>query len=376
MMRNLANIVLLVLFPLLLATGCRKQIEVEDVPQLNIYLHIPYLSMTRADEGRVPSEIAAENAIHSLQIWAFLSEDFGELPAGTCIGYLSPSPQFLSNGTLNHFAMPLDEELAEAHPDVDLYVLANAISAGYPDLSEQTSRGTLDYLMIRQKAFGINENGSPVYTSVPSTGLPFSGVGKGLKMSGTYPVLSLETVTLKRAVSKLRFVFSQLADDEGPFNDCSVTGIRINGSCICSQEFVFNEGTEPYKIMNGMYETTEMVFPAISSANIACCTEPVRYAFSGQTARAYETLILQGIADGELSSHGLCYLRESDRKLTGQVDYVLNGTQGSASFTMKDPGDFARNHSWIVYVYFTRDAIQFTVSWTPWEEGHDFVLTN
>jgi hypothetical protein len=119
-----------------------------------------------------------------------------------------------------------------------------------------------------------------------------------------------------------------------------------------------------------------MTFPGLTADEIACSATPEDYAFDGQTALEYETLIRQGLAAGELTSCGLSYLRETDRQLTGTISYVLNGVPGTAEFSMKDPGDFARNHSWIVYLYFTSDAIQFTVSWTLWEEGHDFILTD
>lgn len=375
MMRRVAHIGFWLLLPLLVVAGCAREPLVDLVPHLSISLDIPRPALTRADEGRFPSETEAENAINTLQIWVFLSEAAAGFPAGTCIGYIAPDPLFLSDGSENQYALPLNPKIAEAHPDVDVYVLANAASAGHTELDGSTTRAALDALVMTGSFFGLSGN-SPACTAVPEGGLPFAGVGKSLTMKGTYPVLSVDSVTLTRTVSKLRFVFSQLADEEGPFNDCSITGIQINGGAISRSEYLFNTSSDPYRIVPSLYESSAMVFPGLASNEIAGTVDPTLYAFQGQTALEYETLIQKGIADGNLTSWGLSYLRETDKQLSGTVSYMLNGFPGSASFTMKDPGDFARNHSWIVYLYFTRDAIQFTVTWTLWDEGHDFILTD
>lgn len=36
---------------------------------------------------------------------------------------------------------------------------------------------------------------------------------------------------------------------------------------------------------------------------------------------------------------------------------------------------FSRNTSWIVYIFFLRDEMKFTVSWTDWLDGGFFNLT-
>ena len=372
-MMRLRTVIGFLLLLLLLLSGCGSR-HPEQAPQLNLFVHIPQPVLSRADVGMVSSESEAENVIHTLQIWVFLSEACAGHPAGYCLGYLAPEPQFLSLGDENRYALPLEQAVADAHPDVDVYVLANAAAAGVSGLDEGTSRTTLDGLVMDGDCFGLLGT-TPARTSVPEEGLPFTGVGKGMKMKGSYPVLSLDVVTVRRAISKLRFVVCQLVDVEGPFNDCSITDVRIDGG-IAGAEYLFNDSADPYKIVPNFYESSKLIFPALSSAAIAGNTAPDDYAFDNQSAAAYEALVLKGIEDGVLTSYGLGYLRETDRKLTGTVSYVLNGWPGSVNFEMRDPGDFARNHSWIVYLYFTRDAIRFTVSWTPWEEGHDFNLTD
>ena len=373
-MMRFRSLIWLLVIALPVLSGCTHK-SFTSVPKLQVSIHIPQPFQTRADEGSVPSETEAEDRIHTLQIWVFLSRACAGHPAGTCIGYLAPDPLYLRETSETLFALPLEPAVANEHPDVDVYVLANAASTGHGDLDANTSQSTLNSLVMDGTVFGLRGN-KPACTEVPEEGLPFAGVGKSMKMKGDYPVMKLDVVTLTRAVSKLRFVFSQLADSEGPFSDCSVTGIQIGGSAISSAEYVFNDRVTPYKIVPNLYETARMDFAGLASGQIALNEHPEDYAFSGQTAREYELLIQQGIEDGVLTSCGLSYLRETNRKLSGRIDYVLQGIPGYAEFEMKDEGDFARNHNWIVYLYFTRDAIRFTVSWTPWEEGHDFYLTD
>ena len=355
------------------ALGCmRDDILDMDSPQLNIYIDIPQPALTKAEVGPVASETAQEYAIHSLQIWVFLSEACGDYPAGYCLGYIKPSPLHL-NTSGSSFAIPINEDIANAHPNVDVYVIANAEATGYANLDGFTSRAFLLAMQINGALFG-SSGVYPSCTSVPEEGLPFTGVGKNLRIKGSYPVLKVDAVRLTRVVSKMRFVFSQLVDEDGPINQCQITDVRINGGGLALSEFVFNDSGNPYKIGPSGYATAPMGFELPADFAIAGNEDPEAYAYNGQTAQEYSDLVAEGIDSGYLSDLGHCYLRETDRKLTGSISYVLNGTAGTANFEMKDTGDFARNHYWIVYLYFTRDAIEFTVSWTPWEKGHDYYL--
>ena len=74
---------------------------------------------------------------------------------------------------------------------------------------------------------------------------------------------------------------------------------------------------------------------------------------------------------------GLTYFRESDKQLTGTITYTYtdNGVKKDnqeATFSMADPGDFLRNHSWIIYIYYMDSKI-YTLTVTnigmrKWEE--------
>ena len=373
MMRKLRTISVVLLLAAI-ALGCRRDDILDmDSPQLSVYIDIPQPVLTKADVGSVAAETAQEYSIQSMQIWVFLSQACGNYAAGYCLGYLQPSPLYFNTSGSN-YSLPINADIAEAHPNVDVYVIANAEAAGYPNLNGFTSRAQLEALMMGGERFGISD-GAPSCTSVPEDGLPFTGVGRNMQMKGTYPVLKVDVVRLTRAVSKMRFVFSQLIDDEGPVNQCEITGVTINGGGLAVSEYLFNDSANPFKIGPDGYYSNPMEFALPADFDIALNSEPETYAYIGQGAQEYSDLIAEGIDNGVLSDLGLCYMRETDRKISGTISYNLNGRPGSADFEMHDTGDFARNHYWIVYLYFTRDAIEFTVSWSFWEKGHDYVLT-
>ena len=374
-MRKLLRVISMLLLLAAMAPGCRRP-DVSDgsVPELNVFIDIPQPVLTRADEGNVANESDAEYQIHTLQIWVFLSQACGNFPAGYCVGYLKPAPHYFKTGG-SSYAIPIDAAIAEAHPDVDVYVIANAEAAGCGSIGGATTRAQLDALTMSGTTFGVY-GGTAAVSEVPDAGLPFTGVGKGLRIKRTYPSLSVDAVRLTRAVSKVRFVFAQLVDDEGPMTTCAVRGVQIYGGGIAAAEYLFNDTANPYKILASQYESSSMNFFIPSTFSIAPNTDPEAYAFKGQGAQEYANLIASGLETGALTSLGRAYLRETDRKLSGTISYRLNGVDGSVTFVMKDTGDFARNHDWIVYLYFTRDAIKFTVSWTPWEEGHDYYITD
>ena len=373
MMRKLRLISILLLLAAF-ALGCmRDDILDTDSPQLNIFIDIPQPVLTKADVGPVASETAQEYAIHTLQIWVFLSEACGNYAAGYCLGYIKPSPLYFNTASGSDFAFPINADIAEAHPNVDVFVIANAESAGYANLDGFTSRAQLEALIMNGELYGTTGS-APSCTSVPGSGLPFTGVGKNMRMKGTFPVLKVDAVRMTRAVSKMRFVFSQLVDEDGPLNECEITDVRINNGGLALSEYLFNDTANPYKIGPSGYASSPMVFSVPDNFDIAGNSQPEDYAYKGQTAQEYSDLVAEGIDSGVLSQMGLCYLRETDRKITGSISYYLNGLPGTVNFEMRDTGDFARNHYWIVYLYFTRDAIEFTVSWTPWEEGHDYYL--
>lgn len=393
-MSKFARILLLLLTTALLAAACQRTLE---QPTLTIWLDIDAPMETKAEEGSVPAD-ASEDAIKDLRIWVFLHDPVDDNPADDlAFGYIKPnsSADPLTQYENRYHIIPLPAEIAQNKPAVDIYVIGNPSTVGQGNLNANTTRGTLDGLIMNGELFGIKNN-KPKQTTVPSNGLPYTGVAKGLSMTGSYPVMRVDMVKVRKAVSKFRFVFCQLRDEAGPtIKNLNVTGLTLNGvdaqgdfaengPNISLTEFLFNDSAKAYKVY-GYRESPIVLDPPTSIRRYAA---PEEYAFNPPTdpalqesyARQYEALINDGINTKKvLTEAGKCYLRETDKQLAGKVTYTYEDgdttIEKEATFKMHAPGDFARGRSWIVYVYFLRESMQFSVSWTGWEEGREWDLT-
>ena len=88
---------------------------------------------------------------------------------------------------------------------------------------------------------------------------------------------------------------------------------------------------------------------------IAANTHPNMYVHTTQSPQDYELMISRGLSTNpaELTQVGPFYLRETDKKLTGKIQYSINnGEIRTATFSMHDAGDFSRNHTWTVYAFY------------------------
>lgn len=356
--------------------GCQREpLSGEPTGTLCVRLRLPESLTSKADSWEGLSPTDAETVMKDLRIWVYLSEDFDATrKAGYRLGYINPNQgTYRQTGFEDRYFLIVPAEIAQAQPDVDVYVLANTASLNLKSYQKEgVSCSSLDALTFTGSYFGIKADGTPEYTALTSNGLPYSAVGKQLKMDGAYPSLNVETVTLERLVSKLRIVTSRLSDAVGPVVEATIDAVEIDGGQIPVQEYVFNDSGQPYKIGTD-YVSQALSFPVPDS--IASNENPVEYAWNASyTPEAYEAKVLSGIAAGDLTEIGMCYLRESDKPLSGTIRYTMGGVQYTRSF-QAPAGGFARNHSWTVYFYFLRDQMQFTVSYTPWEHGADFTVT-
>lgn len=392
-MKSLVRIWLLLMVTVLTTATCRKDV-VEETADLIIWLDIEAPDYTKAEEGNVPAE-TAENAIDDLRIWVFLHDVADHFTNGkndALLGYIKPKGK-ANNATdpltqyENRYHIPVSKTIAETKPTVDVYVIGNAASVGQGGLSSGTTRATLDGLVMQGTSFGVDANGKPACTEVPANGLPYTGVAKGSSMMGTYPVMSVEMVSVRKAVSKFRFVLCQLRDDAGPMiKNLQITSLSLTGDNIASSEYLFNDSAQPYKL-NG-YRTSDIVFDV--PASVRRYAAPEEYVYSPPEnagpsemdayVRQYEALIDDGINNKKvLTEAGKCYLRETDKQLTGKVGYSYdsgeNTVNAEATFSMHAPGDFVRGRSWIVYVYFLRETMHFSVSWSDWVNGNTWDLT-
>lgn len=349
-----------------------------DDPQasLDIFIRFPDQSQTKAG-SEVEPDNEKETRIVDLRIWVFDSAH-NDQP----LGFLAPTKVDYSGETVHKFTILLDKDVASNIQKADVYILANAKSAGldmggglspvktgndYKPWSDLTA-GELDGIMIGEDKFGIKLNTDattygPTNTGVlDSEGLPFSSVGKGLDVGKSGSHLSVETVELVRAVSKVQFVFSQFMDaQEVKPAEFTIVGLKLNGDKLAEKEFIF-----PGTAYTGGYLANDLDFPvtAYTKDMIAGYNDPASFECqNGESAQAYQSRINEGIKSGFLTRGPLCYLKESAKGLDGVFSYYLAGESENknVTFSMANGETFSRNRSWIVYIYFMNDRMGISV---------------
>ena len=336
---------------------------------LNIYVYAPERPMlTRADVGEIAHREIAESTVHTLQIWVFKHSD------GDLVGYLNATPSFLNETDGQElFRMKVEKEFADHPVNVDVYVVANVESVGLT-LGKNTERDDLDAAKIGEGSFGVSTRVS----EVPDAGLPMSGVEKDQPIYGSYPTLrigsqdAMTTVQLTRAVSKLRFVLCRIASEDDK-ELVSIDGIQLDGGMIPTKSYLM-PGTYTYSsdpVAPTDYETNPIVYVNTANkllkADIPTVVNPMKYAYETQAAQDYENMINGAIAgtykaaesDQPVKQLGLTYLRESDKQLTGTIQYSVQQKGNTdetqvdhTTFSIAAPGDFYRNRSWIIYVFY------------------------
>lgn len=349
---------------MLLLTACSSSNDQVEEPQpavqqptmLTIYVYSPEHPMiTRADVGPV-SASEAENKITSLQLWIYDTN-------GNKVGYLSTTETATLNaGTGAVYQIPVSDEFAQQKPNVDVYVLANVTPTNcgiIAPFTESTSRDALlNDAKITTDHYGLSE----LTTTVPTDGLPMAGSLKNQPVVGDAPVLRIGTTEqiaiapLTRAVSKLRFFF---ANTDGA-SKLTIQNITLSAGTIPNMEYLFPQN-------QALTYNSNSVGLLTNGIEVVSKNKPADYVYNGQTAQEYETLMM----GAGLSEVGPFYLRESPRMVEGTINYTIEGIEGSqsATFKMKELGDFLRNHSWIVYAYYEGlSGLQVvTVDVTPWK---------
>lgn len=356
LLREGLGVGLLLLLFLLLLFSCSKDHETTPPDKqggvLNIYVYPSDDPMvTRADDGRL-NPYTLERDVKSLKIWVFKHDNSADTDIP--LHYLSPDEPQLLGTRPKLFQIALTEAQVEAltgdAKQVDVYVLANAESVGLSALNETSTRAQVRDALIASDYFGT----TTLTTDISANGLPMSGCADNISVVGTYPVLSLPVVHLTRCVSKLRFVMAQNKDVE---SSISINSIQLNGNLFPESEYVFNTTNNPYRL-SGSYISGATSFTPVE---VAKTSEIANLIYDSQNIQDYEDLVDKIIADGEASQLGPYYFRESDRSLTGTIEYTItdeNNVQLSPktkNFSMSDvPGNynFSRNHTWMVYVYY------------------------
>ena len=381
---------------LLLLTACSgsssdggdEPVPTSSKPVLRIYIFPPDRpAITRADDLGYVEATEEENKIHSLYVWVFERNE-SNLGNSLLVGYVSLGNLTLSATGNGEVTMEIIDTFAdkimtaEKRPRVDVYVAANVTSANcgisFAGLTNKgvTKESDLEPLFIGSHYFGVT---SPML-GVPADGLPMSGVLKDQVIAGTSPVFRVGTeqrlsnVQLVRAVSKIRFVFCMSSSNT---DNVAVNNIVLNGSVLPKEEYLFltddyNKVTQKWRVkvsepsVAADYDESSATLISIPSGTttIKKNDDPYSYSYDGKmTGQAYENLINEGVKNNELSDLGTVYLRESDKKLAGVINYEIipYGTttpnaKTEASYSMKNAGEFSRNHTWIVYGYFVTNG--------------------
>lgn len=369
----------IVLSALMLAGACSRLDEQNAA--LNIYVRLPEDVTTKAATDW-STLFNRETRINDLKIWVFLNESTdASLPAGQLLGYLEPKQLNVVSGKVQKFTIPLKKEEAAKIKKVDVYVLANSLAIQMQEVGKTTTSAELDALTLSGNRFGIAVNGTPTNTSViDNQGLPYTAVGKALTLSRSGSNLSLdnETLELVRTVSKVQFVFSQIMLSSGdkpvPF---SINWLELDSGQIPEQEYLFNDSANKYKIGNE-YVPRALTFPNLPSKNdIAGNTNPSSYVFdsSNETPQEYQARIYEALVNNTLTGYAPCYLRESDKALTGKINYTL-GTLApkTLEFSMSTGEKFTRNSSWVLYFYINNNSLSLSVAYSPWTPVDSYTI--
>ena len=373
------------LMAMLAVTCTRRELFLPQEPVLYVKVNIPDAVLTKAETG-VHNPLAAERTVSSLQVWVFRA---GATTSAGLIGYKSLDPDALAatglaNGSAARFSIPVDKAILEENPlpHVDVYSVINGASAGFTIDEFASAAGDwtkvspteLAAFVIDEDRFGVTD----LVSEVPAGGLPMAGLMKNEPMTGEYPVLTISTLTLTRAVSRLRFVFCQMTENGNPVDVFNITGISLSGQIGQNEKLLTDQVYSTHTYLTRLFDSSGYV--DLNKSWTTGLPEPARNASPGtylydgsQTTQEYEDLIDGGISAGVLTQWGLTYLRETDKQLSGTISYTV-GTGASmrsktATFTM-DAGDFTRNHSWIIYGYFIGGRLVVQPTVLPWIAGN------
>ena len=385
---------LLPLMLLLCLTACSKSDKDTDTSaptKMYIYVHAPQTAVpTRAYPDDDVDPIGNEAKVYSLQIWVFTHE------SNKLLGYFSPSETSGLNKPNGYevYQMTIDEDYAETEEDdrenVDVYILANVKDANcHLTLDHTTTRAELEAAVLAhgdtEDAFGLT---APVSTVTEGVGLPMSGALRNQKVVGSAPVLRLDDsgqvaqVHLIRTVSKLRFAFANQMGSEALI----IKSIKLNTTMIPEAQYLFMADGEPYnrerchiKTESG-YNTTTPELLAATIDDVPFIEQPVIYAWGNEELepQVYESMLDAAAAAGNLAQRQY-YLRESDKKLQGEIKYQIgDGEEQTATFQMLDEeeGGFSRNHIWTVYAYQAQARLHVVVvnvaPWKATEKNYEF----
>ena len=332
----------------------------------------------------------AESDIHSIKVWVFKSET--GLNANP-IAYKEDTPTAADGSTVNskytlnlRFLRKINgEELKK----IDLYILANSESTNMAEKLKgkdfrSITRADLQGVTF-DDPFGITAEGKAQTTAVPTgKGLPISRAITNIEIAKHVADTEIEakdigiSIPLVRAVSKLHFYFARKNTVDAMTENVRVTKIEIDGNTFPTASYVFpdeeeyakadaNKSATSGKYGTPTYDPTLLTLDGVENAGIKPVTDPLTYRRGeSETAQAYMNRM-----NTEIGGHDLCYLRETNKPITGKIYYQLaeGDFERSQPFTIPSEDKAIRNRELVVYGYFLQGGV-LCLDWQvmPWNK--------
>ena len=369
-----------------------------DEAYLNLSFSTASTTTSRASraENNVNNETQAypntESDIHSIKVWVFKS---GTGASANPIAYKKDTPTAVDGSTVNRtytlnlrFLRKINGEELK---NIDLYILANSESTNMADNEKlkgkdlrSITRADLQGVTF-DDPFGITAEGKAQTTEVPTgKGLPISRAITNIEIADHVADTEIEakdkgiSIPLVRAVSKLHFYFARKDAADALTGNVKVTRIEVDGNTFPTASYVFPD-EEPYAsadankaATSGKYETPTYVastlkLDGVENAKIKPVPDPLTYKRGdSETAQAYMDRM-----NNEIGGHDLCYLRETNKPITGKIYYKLaeGDYERSQEFTIPSSGNAIRNRELVVYGYFLQGGA-LCLDWQvmPWNK--------
>ena len=389
--------------------SCSENENTETAQSDNAYLSLSFSTgtgnSTRAGESHTEDALAnneskadpnSESDFHSIKVWVFQS---GTNEDANPIAYKEEALKDI-NGSYNLQLRFLRKIAGKEVENIDLYILANSESTNI-----KSKLSGKDFCNITRKelqnicfdsTFGIQENGNPQNTEVPTTGLPISRAITNISVENHVGTTEAEAknkgikIPLVRAISKLHFYFARKTGSDANTNQVKVTRIEVDGNTIPTASYVFpdeavydengyNQDVTSQKYNNAgtTYVSTTLNLAGVENKDIKEVTDPEDFIRkNNQTAQEY----LDAFNNAGINSHNLCYLRETNKAIRGTIYYSLDGgtTEKSETFNIPSDGNAIRNRELVVYGYFLNGQmgkLTVTPSIQEWQDGgtYDFI---
>lgn len=365
----LAALPLATLFSSCTNEDCPAATPTETYLNLNVQTASP--TTTRAANTETnPANPSTESSIHSIRVWAFSSSDTGSDALAVSYKEESLATPVDGENSTKTISMKIPRTADGGTLDrLDLYILANAESivglfdgVVYP---KTMTRGQLESLNIESQ-FGITDDGKPQITTVPDGGLPVSRVIKSINVNehiADTPAAAADkalNIQLIRAVSKLHFFFARKSN--AATEKVEITKIELDSKVLPTASKVFPNGTTVSNMAtdgltgsfteNTRYTDIKMLMDGITTSDIYEVADPTSLTRQdNETASEYMQRLYAATKESNL-----CYLRESNKTITGTIYYRLSSgtTVKTATFQIPSTTDTPayRNHELVIYGYF------------------------